>query len=327
MNRELLKKLKELTPEEKMILQGEKDIDRQLYISPGTVESAPVGEGFIVDSSRLMEKGRLIEIRPHTRFAHFPPHTHNYVELVYMCSGSTTHILNNRDVIELKAGDILFLNQHAVQEILPAGEDDIAVNFIILPGFFDKVIAMMGSDNVLRSFLINSLAGNNAGVSYLFFRTGDILPVRNLMENMIWNLVERKKQTNIINQTTMGLVLMNLSSFAPGVDRVDSTEYEQQQVYSALKYIEENYKDGTLSELCERLGEKTYYISRILKKHTGCNFKELLQKRKLEQASYLLLNTTLTTTKIMETVGYDNSGYFHKKFREVYGTSPKNYRR
>lgn len=53
-----------------------------------------------------------------------------------MCQGTTTHILNGSKVI-LEAGDLLFLNQNAEQEILPAGEQDIAVNFIVLPEFFD----------------------------------------------------------------------------------------------------------------------------------------------------------------------------------------------
>ena len=52
-----------------------------------------------------------------------------------MCQGTTTHILNGSKVI-LEAGDLLFLNQNAEQEILPAGEQDIAVNFYCAAGIF-----------------------------------------------------------------------------------------------------------------------------------------------------------------------------------------------
>lgn len=55
-----------------------------------------------------------------------------------MCQGTTTHILNGSKVI-LEAGDLLFLNQNAEQEILPAGEQDIAVNFIVLPEFLIRL--------------------------------------------------------------------------------------------------------------------------------------------------------------------------------------------
>ena len=59
-----------------------------------------------------------------------------------MCQGTTTHILNGSRVV-LEEGDLLFLNQNVEQEILPAGEQDIAVNFIVLPEFFDTAFSMM----------------------------------------------------------------------------------------------------------------------------------------------------------------------------------------
>ncbi len=128
MQKELLEQLQEITEEERAILNGRQDVEKERYTS---------GRNFVIDSRKLLQKGRLIEIRPHTRFVHFPRHSHNYVEMVYMCGGSTTHIINDRERITLQEGDLLFLNQNATQEILPAGENDIAVNFIILPEFFD----------------------------------------------------------------------------------------------------------------------------------------------------------------------------------------------
>ena len=123
MNQELIQSLSVITEEEQKILAGSADIDRTLYMDR---------EDMVIDSDKLLEAGQLITIRPHTRFVHFPEHTHNYVEVIYMCRGETTHVVDGRE-LKLKEGELLFLNQHAVQEIQPAGQDDIAVNFIILP--------------------------------------------------------------------------------------------------------------------------------------------------------------------------------------------------
>ena len=60
--------------------------------------------------------------------------------MIYMCSGQTTHIVNDKTIV-LSEGEILLLSQNSVQEILPAGENDIAVNFIILPEFFSTNIS------------------------------------------------------------------------------------------------------------------------------------------------------------------------------------------
>lgn len=317
MQKELLAHLQKITLEEQEILNGMQNIRKDLYTSR---------KDFVVDSQKLLEKGRLIEIRPHTRFAHFPKHRHNYVEMVYMCSGTTTHIINDTDRIVLKEGDLLFLNQNVSQEILPASEQDIAVNFIILPEFFDRSISMIERENVLRNFLISSLSQNNSMSSYLHFQAKDILPIQNLIENMIWTLTQQKKGTNTINQTTMGLLFMNLSLFADNINQNDTNQYEQNLVFTVLKYIETHYKNGTLADVAADTKQPTYYVSRLLKKHTGSNFKELLQERKLQQAAYLLSQTTLSVEAIMDAIGYDNSSYFYRRFREKYGCSPKEYR-
>ena len=86
-----------------------------------------------------------------------------------MCQGTTTHIVNGNQVV-LEQGDLLFLNQNAVQEILPAGEYDIAVNFIVLPEFFNTAFSMIGAEeNQLKDFLVGALCGRDEETSYLYF--------------------------------------------------------------------------------------------------------------------------------------------------------------
>ena len=319
MRKELLEKLKRITPEEEQYLNGSDTVRAELYTEGSSKQ-------FIIDSSKLLDKGRLIEVRPHTRFVHFPKHKHNYVELVYMCSGSTTHILNGKETLVLKEGDLLFLNQNATQEILPASESDIAVNFVILPEFFNVSFSMMREENVLRDFLLSTLSGGDSLLSFLHFSAKDILPVQNLLENMIWTIYEKHPATNTVIQTTMGLLLMNLSAFAENINKGLPDRYEENMVFTVLKYIETRYKDGTLAEISTEINEPAYFVSRLLKKHLNKNFKELLQERKLQQAVFLLKQSTLTVERIIVSVGYDNSSYFHRKFREKYGMSPKEYR-
>ena len=118
MNAELLEQLHKITPEEQEILNGRQQIDETIYM-----QSA----GQVFDSKKLLDASKLITVRAHTRFVHFPKHTHNYVEVIYMCSGKTRHLINEEEVI-LRQGELLFLSQKATQEIDAAGENDIGVN-------------------------------------------------------------------------------------------------------------------------------------------------------------------------------------------------------
>lgn len=317
MDERLLRRLKEITEEEQIILDGGQGIQRERYTS---------SRDFVVDSEKMLEKGKLIEIRPHTRFVHFPRHRHNYVEVLYMCSGSTTHILNGSQKLVLQQGDLLFLNQAVYHEILPAGEEDVGVNFIILPQFFDRSFRMLEQENVLRDFLVSTLAGESAFAGWLHIAAGNILPVENLLENMIWTLLEKKAGVNLMNQTTMGLLLQNLTLFAENINRTLPDSRDENAVFSALQYIETSYRSGTLEEIATRLQMPPYTLSRLLTRHTGANFKQLLQQRKLQQAVYLLTNTRMSADAIIESVGYENSSYFYRKFKEKYGCSPAQYR-
>ena len=149
MNQQLIRELSQITEEEQRILDGDPSIDPAIY------SDSPA---FVIDSRKMLQKGKLIQVRPHTRFVHFPRHTHNYVEMIYMCSGQTVHVINGSKIV-LRTGELLILNQHATQEILPASAEDIAVNFIILPEFFDQTLAMLGSEPSRLSCFLPSLSG------------------------------------------------------------------------------------------------------------------------------------------------------------------------
>src|SRR5699024_10706407 len=171
MHRELLRELSVITEEEQKILEGRKEIDQQIYTEK---------KDMLIDIRKLLQKGKLIQVRTHTRFVHFPKHTHNHIEVIYICQGSTRHIINGNEVV-LEQGDLLFLNQNAVQEIMPAGQEDIAVNFIVLPEFLDTAFSMMGDEeNQLRDFLVGALSGRDGEISWMYFHVADILPIQNL---------------------------------------------------------------------------------------------------------------------------------------------------
>lgn len=316
MHQELLKELSVITDEERRILDGHTDIEHDRYTEK---------KELIVDCEKLIQKGKLIQVRPHTRFVRFPKHRHNYVEVIYMCQGTTTHIVDGNRVV-LEQGDLLFLNQHAVQEIEPAKEEDIAINFIIVPEFFNMAFSMMGDENnALKDFLIGTLCSKDGMTSYLYFHVADILPIQNLVENMVWTIFYDMANKRSSNQITMGLLLLQLLNHMDKMETGNSL-FDTELIGTVLGYIEGHYRNGTLSELAKMMKYDVYWLSREIKKRTGKTYKELLQAKRMNQAAYLLSNSRLAVADIIESVGYDNSSYFYRKFKERYGVSPKEYR-
>jgi len=316
-HQELLDKLKEITEEEQNILSGNSTVARDLYTSE---------KDFVIDSKKMLAKGKLIDVRTHTRFVHFPKHKHNYIEIIYMVSGSTTHIINDNSKVVLNQGDMLFLNQNAYQEILPAGLEDIAINFIVLTEFFDVAFQMLDGENLLKNFLVDSLRQDNKTAGYLYFKVADVLPVQNLIENMIWSILNEQVNKRKINQTTMGLLFLQLLNYTDKIEQGEDDPYDNYLTLSVLRHIEENYRDSNLTVLAKDLNQPIYLLSRLVKRSTGYTYKELLQRKRFQKAVELLGNTTLSVNDIISAVGYDNTSYFHKIFREKYNMSPRQYR-
>lgn len=312
-NSEILKKLTPVTDEEQAILDGRSTVDSSLYTE---------NDNSIISAKKLLKDGKLITIRTHTRFIHFPEHTHDFVEVVYMCSGKTTHIVNGK-TIDLFEGELLFLGQNARQEILPASDNDIAVNLIILPQFFNKTLEMLGAEETpLKKFLIESLfKEENPG--YLHFKVSDILPVQNLIENLLWTLVSNMPNKRNINQTTMGLLFMQLLNHT---DRLAYQSREEAAMLQIFEYIEKNYKNSSLTEAAKLLHYDFYWLSHEIKNQTGKTYTELLQDKRISQAAYLLKNTKIGIDEISKAVGYENKSYFHRLFIRHFGVSPKKFR-
>ena len=309
----IIEKLLPVTAEEQGILDGRETIDRSLYMEGG---------GDVVNAGKMIEKGKLIAIRPHTRFLPFPAHRHDFVEVVYMCQGTTVHWIDGQELL-LSQGELLFIGPDAVQEIAAAGKEDLAVNFVVLPPFFNEALAMLGEEETpLRRFLLDSLGKRRGG--YLHFKTADVLPVQNLVENLLLTIIEDPLNKRRIQQTTMGLLLLQLLNCT---DRLSYKRKEEALLPRVLRYIEEQYRDGSLSELAVLLHYDLHWLSREIKKQAGRTYTQLVQEKRLSQAAFLLKTSRMTVAEISQAVGYENVSHFHRLFRATYDSSPKDFRK
>lgn len=314
MDSTIFERLLAVTEEEKQILDSGGEISKNRYTDEGE---------FVIDSKKLLEKGRLVSVRPHTRFAAFPPHRHNYIEMVYMYNGATRHIINGEEIC-LEKGDILLIGSGCTQEIFPAGYEDIAVNFIILPEFFETDLKN-SEDSVAVEFITDFLSSKDGG-DYLHFKMSGVLPVINLAENLIWLHYNSRKRSMM--RFTMKLLIMTLAGFTDKITAESETkDYDKKIFFSFLSYMENNYRNAELMAFSKLVNEDIYYVGRVIKRFTGKTFKELLQAKRLARAVYLLENTRFPVSEIIYSVGYENTSYFHRIFKEKYGCTPNNYRK
>lgn len=313
-SKELVDKFLGITEEERINLSQKNGIDKKIYMSSNEN---------VVNSQKLLKKGQLIMLRPHPRFLVFPCHMHDFVEVMYVLSGEVTHLIGGNR-ITVKKGELLFLAQNTKHEIATTGKNDIAVNFIMLPEFFDSPLTMLKYDNSpLKNFIIESLKSGKENSGYIHFKVSHVKPIQNLVENLIFTLTGDDKNQFTISGYTMGLLFLQLINHS---DMMTYQRGEDNIIVKILKYIDENYREGSLNELAQILGWDYNRLSREIKIRTGKTYTENVQERRLSQSCFMLKNTDMNVLEIAEYVGYDNISYFHRIFYKTYGKTPRKYR-
>lgn len=312
MDSKIIERLTRLTGEERDILRGQ-EVRRGDY---------SVSDRFIVNSAKLLE-GKELDLRPHTRFVDFPEHGHDYMEFMYVYAGRVSHVIG-KDTVTLERGDILFLNRHARHSIKRAGLEDIGINFILSNGFLQTIFPRVQNNPVMSGFLTNNF--DDAGeAEYLFFRTKDNFPIRNLMDNLIYAVVNRSQEVYA------GLVLLLFTYLAyyrdTLVNALRLSSPDAQLRNAVLAYLEQRYPTATLSELARSLGYAPAYLSRRIKNNFGKTFQQLLQEQRMTAAEKLLRSTSLGVEEIVHAVGYENQSHFHRIFLKTHGTTPHKFRK
>lgn len=98
-------------------------------------------------------------------------------------------------------------------------------------------------------------------------------------------------------------------------------------VEDSLQYIENNYDHSfSIQEIADSLGLERTYLYRLFKKVTGFSPQEYLLDYRIRKACELLQNTDLPIAQISRSVGYEDSLYYSRLFKQYMKSSPSSYR-
>ena len=305
----IISRLSKESEEELRLLSGG-ELDRNLY----TTE-----DEFVVRDARLRAGRAGISVRTHTRYAAFPRHRHNYLEMMIVLDGRITHVIDG-ERITLTRGDVLLLNKHISHSIERAERTDIGVN-VIMSDDFASAVAPELSGTVFSALFRENAKGDGAP-TFLHFTTGGERKYENLVENLLLELTGEEPD-HVIMEKTVSLLLCALSRL-PSLylgGNLPRTQ-EEKRVLEILSYIKNNFRSASLSELGGRLYLSVPYLSKFIKAHIGKSFKELLVEERMDRARELIFDTDMPIGEIIRAVGYENESYFHREFKSRFGETP-----
>ena len=111
-------------------------------------------------------------------------------------------------------------------------------------------------------------------------------------------------------------------------ERKQDSEIER-IVRRTKQIVEENYasQECNVAWIADKLHMTSGYIGRIFGKYSGIGLIEYITECRLKQACILLETESCSIAEIAQKVGYSDSNYFTKLFRNKLGMSPSEYRR
>lgn len=102
---------------------------------------------------------------------------------------------------------------------------------------------------------------------------------------------------------------------------------ESRLIRTVSAYLCDNiYQFVTMSDAAEFMNLNKDYFGKCFIKETGITFSEFYNRLRIEFAKSLLAKGTLRTYEISEKLGFGDPDYFTKKFKEVTGMTPSEYK-
>ena len=78
--------------------------------------------------------------------------------------------------------------------------------------------------------------------------------------------------------------------------------------------------------LIEAAGRSQPHVCRAARRHLGLSPTQYINRIRIQHAAMLLADTGRPIATVAEECGFENLSYFHRLFREQYGTTPRGYR-
>jgi two-component system, response regulator YesN len=126
--------------------------------------------------------------------------------------------------------------------------------------------------------------------------------------------------------TVVGRLVSDIHGDKDGMSQ-DHGIGNRRSIRRAVRYLRENHHHPiSLAEVAAEIGLSPNYFSSLFKQTTGESFSTTLNRIRISRAGDLLRSTDLTMADIADRVGYSDHKYFGRKFKEVMGVSPNEYR-
>lgn len=282
-------------------------------------------EVYLFSFNKLL-RDRLVCVNKESRFTHIREHIHKVMELLYVYSGSCTQVVDGHP-IKMNQGDICVLDTNVPHSIPYLDEQDIIITIAMRREYLTQgFLLRLGDYGIINNFLINTLSLDAAHDQYLIFRKQEDNQIHGFIQNILCEYYSPGFCSEKIIDAYMILLFCEILRQYKDL-QFSYGKSDGRKIMEILGYIEDHYLTTTLQDTAAHFGFHPNYLSNYIKKMLGHSFKELIIQQRMNQACFYLSNTDMPIYEIANKIGYNNLGFFYKKFESLYKMPPSLYRR
>jgi len=161
--------------------------------------------------------------------------------------------------------------------------------------------------------------------------SSSVLHVISEVHGAVFSIVDQKEQLQkVMNAQTdneLKSAFLTIGQFITSYDIQKESMYSL-IVYKSIRMINEHYQECiTLDEIASLMHITPEYLSTLFNKEVGKPYTAFLREVRMKKAKELLIGTNLRAFEISEKVGYPDSKYFSRVFKEFTGLSPGEYQK
>ncbi len=274
-------------------------------------------------SERLIEKGSSLHIFTHTGSEPMPVHTHDFIEIVYVRSGSATETVNDA-TYEIKRGDFTFINYGSVHGFTPR-EAFSYTNICFAPETLEDAITPENAFALLQLTAFDELRrDSDSGV--VTFTAAEREEIEVLLSAMQREYDKKQESWQTVLKSYMNILLVRmLRKITAGQSEGGAPEGVWQELSD---YIDRNLGgELSLSALAGKCFYNPSYFSRAFKEKFGMTLTDYITARKVEHAARLCADKTLSGERVAELCGFSSKSALYRTFLRVKGVSFSEYRK
>lgn len=255
-------------------------------------------------------------------------HRHDFLELVYIASGSALHHINGYPC-NARKGDLYLLDFCDVHDFTDKSSDFMIITCAFTPDAVDdSLVNSHNARDVLQFLLFQPFFEQTQRFCLHLNVRSDKEGISRLLEEMTTEYMQHRRGCEAILRGDLLVLLSKIFRLAIEQNENTAQKHRREIVNSALDYLKTNYSHSlSVDDVARNVLLSPSYFSSVFKEHTGLSITDYIQRLRIEKACEMLEKTNYTVGEIMGMVGYNDSKSFYKVFKRCVKLTPGEYKR